>query len=103
MTRLQRLSLALGSLLVLSASHCDEADDLPRDRTIAIRGRLTDEADECPTMRDRDNRLYTLAGSTDLYKPGDRVCVKGRVVENSACHQGTTIAVDWIGPMRFCP
>jgi hypothetical protein len=103
MTRFPRFALGLLLLLLLAAPTCEEGNDLPRDRSIAIRGRLTDEGDECPTMRDADRRLYTLVGSTELYKPGDRVCVKGRIVESSACRQGITIAVDWIGPMRFCP
>lgn len=103
MSRIVRLAVSLGLLLVLGAARCEEGQDVPLDRTVAIRGRLTDEDADCPTMRDRDNRLYSLVGSIDLYKAGDRVCVKGRLVEGSACPRGTTIAVDWIGPIRLCP
>jgi hypothetical protein len=94
--------LAASALLLLGGATCEEGNEQPSERTVAIRGRITDEGDQCPTMRDRDNRLFMLAGSIDLYKPGDRVCVKGRLVEDSPCGKGTTITVEYIGPMRFC-
>ncbi|HEX8271380.1 MAG TPA: DUF5818 domain-containing protein [Longimicrobiaceae bacterium] len=58
-----------------------------------VTGRLTDEGVECPALRGDDGRLYTLAGDTGGFKPGDRVTVAGTVAEMSTCMQGTTISV----------
>jgi hypothetical protein len=91
------------ALLLLAGSTCEEGSDLPMEREVSIRGRITDEGDECATMRDRYNKLYLLAGSIDPHKVGDRVCVKGRVVDDSYCGKGPTLTVEWIGPQRFCP
>ncbi len=60
---------------------------------VRVTGRLTDEGVECPALRGDDGRLYTLAGDTGAFKPGDRVTVAGTVAEMSTCMQGTTIGV----------
>lgn len=60
---------------------------------VRVVGRLTDEGVECPALRGDDGRLYTLAGDTGGFKPGDRVTVTGTVAEMSTCMQGTTISV----------
>lgn len=64
--------------------------------TIRVTGRLTDEGVECPALRGDDGQLYTLAGDTGAFRPGDRVTVAGRVAEMSTCMQGTTISVQEI-------
>ncbi|MET0398772.1 MAG: DUF5818 domain-containing protein [Longimicrobiaceae bacterium] len=64
---------------------------------VRVTGRLTDEGVECPALRGDDGRLYTLAGDTGGFKPGDRVTVVGTVAEMSTCMQGTTIGVRTIG------
>jgi hypothetical protein len=64
---------------------------------VRVTGRLTDEGVECPALRGDDGRLYTLAGNTGGFKPGDRVTVVGTVAEMSTCMQGTTIGVRTIG------
>ncbi|HEV2147775.1 MAG TPA: DUF5818 domain-containing protein, partial [Longimicrobiaceae bacterium] len=61
--------------------------------TVRVTGRLTDEGVECPALRGDDGQLYTLAGETGGFRPGDRVTVTGRVAEMSFCMQGTTISV----------
>lgn len=58
-----------------------------------VTGLLTDEGVECPALRGDDGRLYTLAGDTGGFEPGDRVTVLGTVAEMSTCMQGTTISV----------
>ena len=70
---------------------------------LTIRGTITNEGVECLAMRDENGRLYTLSGPIGSFKPGDKVCVKGRVIQISTCMQGTTIGVDWIGPASDCP
>lgn len=60
---------------------------------VRVTGRLTDEGVECPALRGDDGKLYTLAGDTGGFKPGDRVAVVGTVAEMSICMQGTTIGV----------
>jgi hypothetical protein len=60
---------------------------------VRVTGLLTDEGVECPALRGDDGRLYTLAGDTGGFKPGDRVIVVGTVAEMSMCMQGTTIGV----------
>lgn len=97
-----RFAVVLVALAVLAA-HCEEGSDVPAEKLVTVKGRLTDEGGDCPTLRDRNNVLYTLAGSTEDYKRGDRVCVKGRIVESSACQHGITLTVEWIGYARFCP
>lgn len=60
---------------------------------VRVTGRLTDEGVECPALRGDDGRLYTLAGDTGGFEPGDRVTVLGTVAEMSTCMQGTTVSV----------
>jgi hypothetical protein len=60
---------------------------------VRVTGRLTDEGVECPALRGDDGKLYTLAGDTGGFEPGDRVTVVGTVAEMSTCMQGTTIGV----------
>jgi hypothetical protein len=56
-------------------------------------GEITGEGVECLAMRDTDEFLYTLIGSTDGLEPGAQVVIEGRYVEASICMQGTTIEV----------
>jgi len=70
-------------------------------KALTVKGRLTDEGVECPAMRGDDGKLYTLLGDLKGHRPGDTVCVRGRVAEISFCMQGTTLAVEQIG--RTCP
>ncbi|HEX2190478.1 MAG TPA: DUF5818 domain-containing protein [Longimicrobiaceae bacterium] len=67
--------------------------DTARAGEVRITGRLTDEGVECPALRGDDGQLYTLAGDTGGYGPGDRVTVAGTVAETSFCMQGTTISL----------
>lgn len=76
------------------------AGDTARPGEVRVTGRLTDEGVECPALRGDDGRLYTLAGDTGGFGPGDRVTVAGGVAEMSFCMQGTTIAVRTIAAAR---
>jgi LysM repeat protein len=68
--------------------------DEPTDDRVVVRGRLTDEGVECPALRAEDGTLYTLAGDTGRFGPGDLVRAEGAVAEMSTCMQGTTLALD---------
>jgi LysM repeat protein len=61
-----------------------------------VRGTVTNEGAECPTMRGDDGRLYSLTGNTGRLRPGQRVEVQGQPAQVSFCMQGTTIAVNSI-------
>ena len=65
---------------------------------MAVSGTLTREGVECPAMRGDNGRLYTLAGGTGRFQPGDHVRVRGTLAQVSTCQQGTTIRVQSIGP-----
>ena len=73
----------------------------PASASREVLGKLTDEGIECAAMRGDDGKLYTLLGDLKGHRPGDTVCVRGRVAEISFCMQGTTLAVEQIG--RTCP
>lgn len=59
-----------------------------------VTGVITREGVECPALRGSDGRLYTLAGDTGDYGPGDVVRVRGTQPDVSICQQGTTIRVE---------
>ncbi len=61
-----------------------------------LTGTMTSEGVTCPSIRGDDGRLYTLAGDTGRFRPGDRVQVQGKRAEMSICMQGTTIEVSRI-------
>jgi hypothetical protein len=102
----RKLALVLALLAALLAAVACRNDVVTTPLPIegeTYAGTITDEGIECLAMRDRDGRLYTLAGvKRDAYAPGDEVCVRGEVAEMSYCMQGTTISVDWIGPAGAC-
>lgn len=64
------------------------------DGRMQVTGVITREGVECPSLRADNGRLYTLAGDTDRYGPGDRVRVEGTQPDTSICQQGTTIRVE---------
>jgi hypothetical protein len=70
----------------------------PQPGVVTVVGTLTNEGAECPTLRANNGRLYTLAGNTGPFRPGNRVRVRGRIAEMSFCMQGTTIEVEAIQP-----
>ncbi len=63
---------------------------------VEVAGRLTDEGAECPVLRSSDGTLYSLAGKTDGFGPGDDVLVSGAIADMSMCMQGTTVEVERI-------
>lgn len=68
--------------------------------TIRVTGTITNEGVECPALKADNGKLYTLAGGTGGFKPGDRVRVIGKVVQVSICMQGTTIEVRRVVALR---
>ncbi len=103
LTRTIRAGLLLLLAMFAAGAQCESGTDTYREPTYTVRGVLTDEGIDCPTIRDRRGTLYSLVGSTGDFKTGDRVCVKGTRLDGSTCHQGITITVDWIGRSRECP
>jgi len=81
-----------------AASQAAESAVLPEQ---PLEGVLTTEGVECPTLRGRDGRLYTLMGDLHGFKPHDHVCIVPDYIEMTYCMQGTTAHVDWIG--ASCP
>ena len=90
-------------LLVLTLAACRESQVPTTGSVLVVKGRLTTEGVECIALRDANGTLYTLAGGSGSFRPGDEVCVRGRPAEVSSCMQGITIAVDSIGPASDCP
>jgi hypothetical protein len=68
--------------------------------TIRVTGTITNEGAECPALRADTGKLYTLAGGTGGFQPGDRVQVIGKVAQVSFCMQGTTIEVRRVIALR---
>jgi hypothetical protein len=70
----------------------------PQPGQVTVHGTLTREGVECSAMRADNGRLYTLTPTTGRFQPGDRVTVRGTIVQVSFCQQGTTIRVQAIAP-----
>ena len=75
----------------------------PDESEICVRGRLTNEGAECPALRDSEGVLYTIAKQNIGRRPGQDICVCGRVAEMSFCMQGKTLTPSRIGPASDCP
>ena len=72
-------------------------------KSLRVRGELTEGA-ECPILVTSDGRRLALGGDLRGFKPGDRVCARGRLVEVSSCMAGeATLALESIGPESECP
>lgn len=70
------------------------------DGSMEITGTLTRDGVECPALRSDGGKLYTLAGETGRFGPGDRVRVRGNRAQMSICQQGITISVESIEAAR---
>ena len=60
---------------------------------IDLTGTITREGVTCTALRGDDGRLYTIAGQTGGFQPGDRVRITGDLAQMSFCQQGTTVNV----------
>ena len=68
--------------------------DRPGRGIVNVQGEVTAEGIRCAAVRGDDGRLYTLVGDPALrLRPGDDVWIQGRVVQSSACRQGTTLQI----------
>lgn len=66
-------------------------------KTVFVRGVLTDEGAICQALRAESGELYTIVGDLKGFKVGDKVFVAGTLAEISSCMQGQTIVIAWIG------
>jgi LysM repeat protein len=80
----QGVTITATQIVLLNAQHND---------TIDLTGTITREGVTCTAMRGDDGRLYTLAGQTGNFGPGDRVRVTGDLAQMSFCQQGSTVNV----------
>ncbi len=63
------------------------------DGEFRVEGEITDEGLACPSMRNGDDRLYTLEGNTEGIAPGDRVVLQATLSAAPACAEGVAIEV----------
>lgn len=72
-------------------------------RVITIQGALTQGA-ECPIVITSDGHRYSVTGSLGTFHMGDRVCIRGTVIEASICMAGeATVSIEAIGAENDCP
>lgn len=77
--------------------------DLAAGKSHVLKGRLLEGA-ECPLLETADGHRLSLGGDLRGFRPGDRVCVRGRLAEASICMAGeATLAIEAIGPEAECP
>lgn len=107
LSRFLRLAALLAAAAALSSSQCRQAPSRPEATSstpeiVAIG--LLQQGIECMTLRTEDGKLFAISGDLQGYKPGDKVCVKGRRAGESICMQGeATVEVQFIGPADACP
>ena len=63
------------------------------DGVFRVDGEITDEGLACPSLRNGDDRLYTLEGNTDGIAAGDRVVLRATLVADPLCAEGVAIEV----------
>ena len=70
---------------------------------VMVKGELNAGA-ECLVLISKSGRRYSLTGNPGRFKIGDRVCIRGRVVDASICMAGeATISIQAIGSEDVCP
>ena len=82
---------AVAPIVALAPTDDGEADGDGAGGSVRLEGVLTQEGIECPTLRDEEGKLWTLAGSLRGFEPGDRVVVEGQLAQFSICMTGTTL------------
>lgn len=99
---IRNLMIALTILMVVgSSAGC--AHRMRPGGITTVRGELTAGA-ECLMIITKEGRRYSITGNPGTFKVGDRVCVRGRVVEVSICMAGeATVSIEAIGPENDCP
>ena len=63
------------------------------DGVFRVDGEITDEGLACPTLRNGDDRLYTLEGNTEGIAAGDRVVLRATLAAEPLCAEGVAIEV----------
>ena len=58
-----------------------------------VEGEITDEGLACPTLRNGDDRLYTLGGNTEGLAAGSRVVLRATLDDAPTCDEGLAIEV----------
>ena len=67
---------------------------------LTVRGTIVTGGAECPLFRSDDGGRFSLTGDLGGFRAGDRVTVRGRVAEVSACMQKQTLAVQRISKAK---
>jgi hypothetical protein len=77
---------------VSDAFHVTAADGGAR-----VQGEITDEGTGCTALRTAFDTLYVLVGDLSAWHPGQRVVLRGKIVDAAPCgDQGIAIAVEEI-------
>ena len=97
--------LAAALVLVAALAGCREASlpaKLEPGQTVTVRGELA-AGTECPMLRVAPERSLSLAGGLGRFRPGNNVCVHGRVAAMSMCMAGeATLEIVSIAPADSC-
>ncbi len=98
-----RIAATTVALMLAVLAGCNE--ELPKTlkpgQAVTVQGEIESGA-ECPTLVAKDRR-FSLAGGLGKFEVGDRVCVRGRIAENSFCMSGeATIAITTISAENDC-
>lgn len=96
--RLESIPTNLRGVKIYASTNSQVAllEESSKEKTICVKGTLTDEGVECQTLRTAEGELYTIVGDFKDFQVGDEVYVAGTVAEFSFCLQGITIVVNWI-------
>ena len=95
--------IVLGGVAGILVAGCRE--ELPAKlqpgQSVTVQGEIEAGA-ECPMLAAKDRR-FSLAGGLGKFQIGDRVCVRGRIAQNSFCMSGeATIAITTIAAENDC-
>ena len=63
------------------------------DGVFRVEGEITDEGLACLTLRNQDERLYTLGGNIEGLAAGSRVVLRATLSEDPVCDEGLAIEV----------
>ena len=89
---------ALLAALFFGCAHRPQGGQL-----VIVKGELA-AGPECLMITAKSGRKYSLTGNPGRFKIGDRVCIRGRIVEASICMEGeATVSIQAIGDEDVCP
>ena len=98
-----RKGLRAGLAALLAAQLFGCAHRPQGGQLVMVKGELA-AGPECLMIVAKSGRKYSLTGNPGRFKIGDRVCIRGRVVEASICMVGeATVSIQAIGAEDVCP